>query len=127
MRLSLRYIVPLLVVLSAMAYAVVPLVDRLTVRWFIRDLGIRATLVARTIEEPLAEIAREGNRARAQRLFTKIAQDERIFALAYCEDGAKPALSTVSMPPEPGSTSAPSITRKRAGSRRPSTPRSPRT
>ena len=100
MRLSLRFIVPLLVVLSAMAYAVVPLVDRLTVRWFIRDLGIRATLVARTIEEPLAEIAREGNRARAQRLFTKIAQDERIFALAYCEAGAKPALSTVSMPPD---------------------------
>ena len=32
MRLSLRFIIPLVVALAAIAYAVVPLVDRLTLR-----------------------------------------------------------------------------------------------
>ena len=46
MRLSLRFIIPLLMVLGVFAYAVLPLVDDLTVRWFMRDLDIRATLIA---------------------------------------------------------------------------------
>ena len=40
MRLSLRFIIPLLVVIAAFAYAVVPLVDKLTLRWFVRDLDM---------------------------------------------------------------------------------------
>ena len=46
MRLSLRFIIPLLVVLAAFAYAVLPLVDNLTLRWFKRDIEIRARLIA---------------------------------------------------------------------------------
>ena len=42
MRISLRFIVPLGLALAAIAYAVVPLVDRLTLQWFVRDLEIRA-------------------------------------------------------------------------------------
>ena len=100
MRLSLRFVVPLLLVLAAMAYAVVPLVDRLTVRWFIRDLDIRATLVARTVEDPLAELARVGNAVRIRRFFAKISQDERIFALAYCAAPGAEALATPTLPAE---------------------------
>mgnify|MGYP003413410641 FL=1 len=42
MRLSLRFIIPLMLALAAIAYSVVPLVDQLTLRWFVRDLDIRA-------------------------------------------------------------------------------------
>ncbi len=35
--LSLRFIIPLVLVLAALAYGVVPLVDKLTLKWFVRD------------------------------------------------------------------------------------------
>ena len=100
MRLSLRFVVPLLLVLAAMAYAVLPLVDRLTVRWFMRDLDLRATLVARTVEDPLSELTRVGNAARIRQFFTKISQDERIYALAYCPTPEAQAFATPSLPVE---------------------------
>jgi trehalose 6-phosphate synthase len=68
MRLSLRFVVPLLLALAAFAYAVVPLVDRLTLRWFVRDLDIRASLIANTVQEPLLELLQAGNRTRMVRL-----------------------------------------------------------
>jgi len=72
MRLSLRFILPLLVVLGAIAYAVVPLVDTFTLRWFVRDLDSRATLIATTVQEPLQDAVRAGDRARALALFRRI-------------------------------------------------------
>ena len=45
MRLSLRFLFPLALVLAALAYAVIPLVDSLTLKWFVKDLEIRAELV----------------------------------------------------------------------------------
>ena len=100
MRLSLRFVVPLLLVLAAMAYAVLPLVDRLTVRWFMRDLDLRATLVARAVEDPLIELTRVGNAVRIRQFFAKISQDERIYALAYCPTPEAQAFATPSLPAE---------------------------
>jgi trehalose-6-phosphate synthase len=94
MRRSLRFLVPLALVLAGIAYGVVPLVDELTLRWFVRDLDIRARLVASAAEEPLVELLTDEPRARvrAQRiraLFSRVIQDERLFALGYCAaDGA---------------------------------------
>ena len=80
MRLSLRFIVPLLVVLAAFAYAVLPLVDGLTVRWFMRDLDIRANLIANTVREPIANAIRSGDTARVVQALTRITEDERVYA-----------------------------------------------
>ena len=41
---------------------VVPLVDQLTLRWFVRDLDIRADLVANSMQEPLQEQLRSASR-----------------------------------------------------------------
>ena len=41
-RLSLRFVMPLAVAIALFAYAVVPLVDNLTLRWFVKDLDIRS-------------------------------------------------------------------------------------
>ncbi len=60
MRLSLRFIIPLFLALGAFAYAVVPLVDKLTLRWFVRDLETRSTLIANTVQEPLEDLIRRG-------------------------------------------------------------------
>jgi len=86
MRLSLRFIVPLALTLAAIAYAVVPLVDKLTLQWFIRDLDIRTSLITRTIQEPLSDLVREGSRVKILRYFDRLIQDERLFAVGFCED-----------------------------------------
>ncbi|HEX9705017.1 MAG TPA: trehalose-6-phosphate synthase, partial [Gemmatimonadales bacterium] len=100
MRLSLRFIIPLFVALGAIAYAVVPLVDKLTLRWFVRDLDIRATLVANTAHEPLETLIRGGNRSRILQFFTRITQDERLFAMGFCPSGMGQPVATPTLPPE---------------------------
>lgn len=84
MRLSLRFIVPLALALTAIAYAVVPLVDSLTLRWFVRDLDLRSSLIGSTMQEPLEEMIRTGGRSRMLQFFTRIAQDERLYAMGFC-------------------------------------------
>ena len=100
MRLSLRFIVPLLVVLAAFAYAVLPLVDGLTVRWFMRDLDIRATLIANTVREPIANAIRSGDTARVVQALTRITEDERVYAVAFCESPLATPLSAGTLPPD---------------------------
>src|SRR6266702_2020342 len=77
MGVSLRLILPLLLVLGAFAYAVVPLVNKLTLQWFVRDIDSRASLIANTIQGPLQDLARAGNRTRLLEYFTRITQDQR--------------------------------------------------
>ncbi len=100
MRLSLRFVVPLLLALGLFAYAVVPLVDKLTATWFSRDLDIRANFVANTVEEPLQDLLRTGNRQRILQFFTRITQDERLLAVGFCPlDGSQP-IATPTFPKE---------------------------
>ena len=98
MRLSLRFIIPLLIVLAGVAYGVVPLVDSLTIRWFTRDLDIRANLVATTVEDAVQEHLLAGNPARVRQLFGKITQDERLFAMGFCSAPTSRPIATSSLP-----------------------------
>jgi trehalose 6-phosphate synthase len=100
MRLSLRFVVPLLVALGIFAYAALPLADKLMLRWFSRDLDIRANFVANAVEEPLQDLIRAGNRRRIQQFFTRITQDERLLAVGFCpRDGSEP-VATPTFPRE---------------------------
>ena len=81
MRLSLRFLIPLLVALGIFAYAALPLVDKLMLRWFSRDLEVRANLIARTVEEPLHDLIQAGNRRRIQQFFTRHG-DEQLIDIA---------------------------------------------
>ena len=100
MRLSLRFIIPLLIVLAAFAYAVLPLVDGLTVRWFVRDLDIRASLIANTVREPIANSIRSGDTARVMQALTRITEDERVYAAAFCESPLAMPLSAGTAQPD---------------------------
>ncbi|HVF62798.1 MAG TPA: trehalose-6-phosphate synthase [Casimicrobiaceae bacterium] len=84
MRLSLRFLVPLLIALGVFAYAAVPLVDILMSRWFIRDLEIRANLIANTVQEPLASMIESGSPGRIARYLARLTQDERIYSVGLC-------------------------------------------
>jgi trehalose-6-phosphate synthase len=84
MRLSLRFLVPLILALSALAYFAVPLVDSLTTRWFIRDLDLRAQLVAEGMQEPLSSLVPARSAGRIVALFERAIRDERLYAVAFC-------------------------------------------
>ena len=100
MRLSLRFIIPLALTLAALAYAVTPLVDRLTLRWFTRDLDLRASLIANTIEGPLAEFIATSDPRAVRRFFERVARDERLYALALCPGAGAERISSPTLPPE---------------------------
>src|SRR3989304_1481841 len=88
MRLTLRFVIPLALTLAAIAYAVIPLVDRLTLRWFLHDVDIRVELILNTIQEPLYEAFKDsgsrGGRAQLQRFLGRILQDEGPYAGGFC-------------------------------------------
>jgi alpha,alpha-trehalose-phosphate synthase [UDP-forming] len=105
MRLSLRFVVPLALALGAIAYGVVPLVDELTLKWFVRDLEIRKNLIANAVQEPLVELLNDKSRdkvrlQRVQDFFTRILQDERLFALGFCDAAGKLVYRTPTLPPD---------------------------
>jgi trehalose 6-phosphate synthase/phosphatase len=61
-RLQLRFLLPLVAILALTAYVALPAMDRVTLRWFSRDLGSRADLVASTLADSVVE-AVEANQA----------------------------------------------------------------
>jgi alpha,alpha-trehalose-phosphate synthase [UDP-forming] len=100
LNLSLRFLAPLVAVLIALAYAVVPLVDGLTVRWFMRDLDIRAALVAQGLEEPVARAMGDGDGARIGALLDRMTRDERLYGLALCTPNGSLIMHSTTWPSE---------------------------
>src|SRR6266581_1025194 len=87
--LSLRFIAPLAITLALLAYGVVPLVDRLTLRLLVSDLDSRSQLIANTMQDQLAELVTQGAGPKINSLFMRAIQDERLYALAYCDETRK--------------------------------------
>ena len=100
MRLSLRFIVPLGIALAAIAYAVVPLVDRLTLKWFVQDLERRSALITNTMQEPFADLLHEHSRLKLSRYFERVIRDERVFAIGFCKADGKMLYATRAFPPQ---------------------------
>jgi trehalose 6-phosphate synthase len=97
-RLSLRFILPLAIVLGASAYAVVPLMDSLTLRWFVRDLDIRSQVLASTLQEPLLDYVPQKSKKRIAQLFDRAVQDERLYALGFCDNSGALLYRTATYP-----------------------------
>lgn len=98
MRLSLRFLLPLVLVLASLAYAVIPLVDTLTLKWFVRDIEIRVQLIAGTMEGPLTELITSESKAKVMAYFQRVIKDERLFALGFCDRNNKLIYRTQTYP-----------------------------
>ncbi|MEN6332559.1 MAG: trehalose-6-phosphate synthase, partial [Smithella sp.] len=83
--LGLRFVIPLTIALTLLAYAVMPLVEELNLRWFVRDLDSRAQLITATLQEPLGELLKQGNKTKIANLLARATKDERLFAIGYCD------------------------------------------
>jgi trehalose 6-phosphate synthase len=98
MRLSLRFLLPLALVLAGLAYAVIPLVDTLTLKWFVRDIEIRSVLIGRMVEGPLVDLLAAESKAKLLNYFHRIIQDERLFAIGFCDREGRLAYKTLTYP-----------------------------
>lgn len=97
-RLQLRFLLPLALIMVAAAYAALPLMDRMTLRWFGRDLDARGMLVANALSDSIADGMRSHNSARLKRLFDRTTQDERLFAIGLCDAQLRLAQKTDGFP-----------------------------
>lgn len=88
-RLQLRFLVPLVAILVGAAYLALPLMDRLTLRWFARDLDMRGTLVANALSESIADALPDPRGRKLQTLFDRAVQDERMVAMGWCSTGGE--------------------------------------
>ena len=127
MRLMFRLLIPLALGLAAIAWAVVPLVDELTLKWFVRDLDIRAQLIASTMQEPFGDLLKDRVRdrikeQRIQSYFHRIALDERVYAIGFCEANGTLTYRTEGFPADvhcdrsPGDAQAGRVVHHRSGS-----------
>jgi trehalose 6-phosphate synthase len=100
MTLSLRFVLPLAFVLALIAYGVIPLVDSLTLKWFVRDLDIRSKLMVSTMEGSLSELLVSDSKDKILAYFTRIMQDERLYALGFCDLNNRLLYKTQAYPDE---------------------------
>jgi trehalose 6-phosphate synthase len=85
MRLAIRFIVPLLVALGLVAWVAQDTFDRLTVRWFVRDLDMRTALIANAVEGPLVDLVQRDSGHKVERFLERVAMDERLYAIGLCD------------------------------------------
>lgn len=98
LNLTLRFVLPLIIAMTILGYLLAPLVDRMTLRWSVRDLDIRAKLIVSAIQEPLSVLLAEKNKKKINSLFTRSLQDERLFAIGYCNSEGKLLYKTPTFP-----------------------------
>ena len=98
LRLQLRFLLPLLAALVVAGVVALALMDRLTWRWFSRDLNIRGALVASTLSGSLQLLPVEQRPLLLQALFDRAARDERLFAIGLCDADGRLAVHSVDFP-----------------------------
>jgi alpha,alpha-trehalose-phosphate synthase [UDP-forming] len=98
LQLQLRFLVPLVVILAAAAYFSLPLMDRLTLRWFARDLNMRGELVTNTLSESIADAMADPHGRKLLALFNRATLDERLVAIGLCSSEGKLLRATSGFP-----------------------------
>ena len=97
-RQSLRFILPLAVVLALFSLVAWPAVDYLTRHWFVRDIEARSKLLAVTLEKSLAEMLPRNETTKVQQLLDSAIIDERLFGIAICDPSNQLMLKTAAFP-----------------------------
>ena len=102
LRLQLRFLLPLLAALLLAAFLSQPLMDRMTLRWFSRDLNLRGELVANALSESIERALRDPvpRFDQLRHLFDRAARDERLVAVALCSASGELLRTSTGYPTE---------------------------
>jgi len=98
LQFSMRFIIPLACVLALVGYFAIPWMESYTVRWFVRDLDMRSELVANTLQQPLLGYLDGGSPEGIDDMFSRAIQDERLYAVGYCDSAGRLAFKTATYP-----------------------------
>lgn len=98
-QLSLRFIIPLALVLAAFALILLPLVDDLAKRWFLRDLDTRSQMLAASLREPMVDLVTLQDAESIQVLFDRSVQDAHVRAIAFCDMSGRLLYHSSGFPP----------------------------
>ncbi|WAC72154.1 trehalose-6-phosphate synthase [Roseateles sp. SL47] len=96
--LQIRFLVPLMVTLTLAALLALPLLDRMTLRWFSRDLSARGAMVAKTLSLAISDIEPNAKLDRLRGLLERGVLDERLVGIALCSATNEQILSTKGFP-----------------------------
>lgn len=100
MKLTLRFVLPLLVAFICISWFMAPATRGLMIHWFQEDVELRSQLVFDSIQDGLRAMMREQDMAGMNTLFTRIAQDERLLAVGLCDVGSRLVVKSPSWPGE---------------------------
>ena len=84
-RILLRYVLPIAVAVSLVAFVGVPYIDHVLAGWFRSDVELRAKLVMTSLEEPLGDLLEHGEIERARAYLTRVASDGRLLGVVVCD------------------------------------------
>lgn len=84
LRLTLRFLLPLICVLGLLALGSLQVVDRLMFTWSENDLGDRSRLIENALHDSLIATMQTGNKKNLQLFFNRVIQNERLFAIGLC-------------------------------------------
>ena len=85
LRISLRFILPLALILGLFALALLPLANELTQRWFMRDLKTRSQMVAAALSEPARAALLSQDTGLARLPFESAIRDGHVLAFGLCD------------------------------------------
>jgi len=85
LQLSLRFIFPLALVLCAFALVMLPLIDELTARWFLRDLDSRSQVLGMSLHDPMVDFVGMQDAESIQMLLDRSVRDTHARAIAFCD------------------------------------------
>ncbi len=98
MRHVIRFLLPMLLFVGALAWGVSALVNATSRRWLEADVATRAQLAASGARDALALHFKSGDRKRIGRVLEDLTRDDRIMAAAACTVDGAPVAATRQYP-----------------------------
>ncbi len=77
MRMTLRFALPLFLILGGITWAASPLTANLMTRWFRGDIELRSQLLFDSLKDAVAD-------TQIETLFSRVRNDQRLLALGFC-------------------------------------------
>jgi trehalose 6-phosphate synthase len=85
-------------VVGLFAYAVMPVVNDMTLRWFVRDLDARSQMMASALQQPLMDYVPSKDAKRVNQLLERSVQEGKLYAAAFCDPAGKLLYKSASYP-----------------------------
>jgi trehalose 6-phosphate synthase len=92
MRPLARYLLFALAIVAIAILAISPLATSFVDQWAQRDIELRGQLVFNSVRDELTNLLVRGEAKPIDALFDRLALDERLLAVGFCDDSSSPCV-----------------------------------